>query len=75
MLCEMLFYPIILIIYVFRCEATNEADNLSIERNMLGVDLKKVRPAAEIRLFVQYAPSVSVQSVRPGMVEEGNKVL
>ena len=58
----------------FRCEATNEADNLSVERSALEFKAKKSRPAAEIRIFVQYAPSVSVQSVRPGMVEEGNKV-
>ena len=60
---------------LFRCEATNEADDLSIKENMLEVDMKKIRPAAEVRLFVQYAPSVSVHSVRPGMVEEGNKVI
>jgi hypothetical protein len=44
----------------FRCEAWNEAgDNL--------------RPALA-RLFVQYAPSVTVTPVRPGMVQEGDKV-
>ena len=44
----------------FRCEAWNEAgDNL--------------RPALA-RLFVQYAPSVTVTPVRPGMIQEGDKV-
>ena len=44
----------------FRCEAWNEAgDNL--------------RPAVA-RLFVQYAPSVTVTPVRPGMIQEGDKV-
>ena len=57
-----------------RCEATNEADNLSVERNLLDFDPKKSRPAAEVRILVQYAPSVTVQPVRPGMVEEGTKV-
>jgi len=43
----------------FRCEAWNEAaDNL--------------RPALA-RLFVQYAPSVTVTPVRPGMIQEGDK--
>ena len=43
-----------------RCEAWNEAgDNL--------------RPALA-RLFVQYAPSVTVTPVRPGMIQEGDKV-
>ena len=45
----------------FRCEAWNEAaDNL--------------RPALA-RLFVQYAPSVTVTPVRPGMIQEGDKVI
>ena len=46
---------------LFRCEAWNEAaDNL--------------RPALA-RLFVQYAPSVTVTPVRPGMIQEGDKVI
>ena len=45
----------------YRCEAWNEAgDNL--------------RPALA-RLFVEYAPSVTVTPVRPGMIQEGDKVL
>ena len=45
----------------FRCEAWNEAAN-------------NLRPALA-RLFVQYAPSVTVTPVRPGMIQEGDKVI
>ena len=45
----------------FRCEAWNEAAN-------------DLRPAYA-RLFVQYAPSVTVTPVRPGMIQEGDKVI
>ena len=45
----------------FKCEAWNEAAN-------------NLRPALA-RLFVQYAPSVTVTQTRPGMVQEGDKVM
>ena len=48
-------------LYLFRCEAWNEAAN-------------NLRPALA-RLFVQYAPSVTVTPVRPGMIQEGDKVI
>ncbi len=45
----------------FRCEAWNEAAN-------------NLRPALA-RLFVEYAPTVTVTPVRPGMIQEGAKVI
>jgi hypothetical protein len=57
----------------FRCEATNEADNLSTEGDNLDFHPENFRPPAEVTLLVQYAPSVSVQPIRPGMVQEGDK--
>ena len=58
----------------YRCEATNEADNLSTEGDNLDFHPENFRPPAEVTLLVQYAPSVSVQPIRPGMVQEGDKV-
>ena len=58
-----------------RCEATNEADSLSFHGDRLEFDSRKMRPPAEVRLFVQYAPSVTVTPTRPGMVQEGDKVI
>ena len=62
-------------IFMHRCEATNEADSLLLHGDRLEFDSRRMRPPAEVTLFVQYAPSVTVTPTRPGMVQEGDKVI
>ena len=61
--------------FILRCEASNEADDLPAVDDSLGFHSSKNRKAAKVTLLVQYAPSVSVQPIRPGMVQEGDEVL
>ena len=53
----------------FKCEAWNEADKL-VEPG----DRVSYRNPAYVRLFVNYPPTVTVQAIRTGPIQEGSKV-
>ena len=53
---------------------TKEHNNNSLKCQAWNEAAENLRPAT-VRLHVQYAPSVTVTPVKPGMIEEGQEVI